>query len=80
MATLVTSLTSAEVANHVGVADPPTYTNLKAAALRKLQAQLPAYAVTKVEVSQVGAAALKFTITYTEKPLQGDKAKAALKH
>ena len=80
MATVVTSLTTAEVAQHIGVADPPAYAHLRAAALTKLQLQLPAYQITRVDIAQQAAVALKFTITYTEKPLQADKAKAALRH
>ncbi len=79
MATLVTTLTSVEVGQHVAHVDPPAYAAVEAAALRKLVAAHPAYNITKVEVSQAGATALKFTITYTPKPFDPNKAKATLR-
>ena len=79
MATVVTTLTSQEVASKIGVADPPAFTHLEATAKTKLTAALPAYNVTKVEVTTVGTTALKFTITYTPKALDANKAKAVLR-
>jgi hypothetical protein len=79
MATVVTTLTTAEVGQHIAHVDPPAYAAVEAAALRKLVAAHPNYNITKVEVSQGGAVALRFTITYTPKPLDPNKAKATLR-
>jgi hypothetical protein len=79
MASMVTTLTTAEVGQHIAHVDPPAYANVEAAALRKLTAAHPNYAITKVEVSQAGATALRFTVTYTPKPLDANKAKATLR-
>jgi hypothetical protein len=81
MATVSTTVTTAETTHKLGVhLDAHNLHPLEAAALHALQHGIVNYNITHVTAEPAaGGAAIKYTITYTEKPLNADVVKPFLK-